>query len=81
LRHDFPNWIPAGFFPPALIIYGLYKMFSPHSRCNILNVVPYIKEVIISPVGEVTFLAAYVGDCLTSLVKVSTRNTRPAALI
>jgi hypothetical protein len=45
-------------------------LLALRSQCNILSLMPIVWQVIISPFGVVTFLSAYVGDVLTSTVKV-----------
>lgn len=41
------------------------------SNCNILAILPALKQVAISPFGVVNYMTVYLGDVLTSTVKVT----------
>lgn len=64
----FPEIIPRGYFPLSIFLYGIYRLIFPwkYRRGLVLSVV----QVMMAPFAEVTFLHTFVGDYLTSTVKV-----------
>ncbi|CAB1112597.1 unnamed protein product [Ectocarpus sp. CCAP 1310/34] len=66
-----PTWVPIQFahtFPLLLLFYMLLCFLTPwHERKGLLRV---LWTTIISPFGQVRFLEGYVGDILTSVVRV-----------
>jgi len=65
---EFPNYIPAGYYPLALTVYAAYRLFHPWALKRKLW--KTLGRCIYAPCGSVTFYDSFVADVLTSLVKV-----------
>jgi hypothetical protein len=69
LRGDTPDWISSGYMPMVLLGYVLYMIMPwPWNRSNQFS--RGVLKVLASPFYEVTFFTSYIGDIMTSMVKV-----------
>ena len=68
INGGFPEFIHRGYFPLALFLYALYRMVRPWKYRR--GVLKTIVQVMMAPFTEVTFLHTFVGDYMTSTIKV-----------
>jgi hypothetical protein len=64
------SWIPPHVYPLLLFIYFILWSFLPWSRRRGLWVT--VKDTMIAPFAESKFRETFVGDVMTSVVKVMT---------
>jgi hypothetical protein len=72
-RGDLPGWVPAQVWPIVTFIPVFLRLLwflRSHSRGHTNGWRLGLLQVVGAPFTEVTFLAGYIGDVLTSLVKV-----------
>eukprot|EP00753_Platysulcus_tardus_P019088 PLAT7049.2.p1 GENE.PLAT7049.2~~PLAT7049.2.p1 ORF type:complete len:780 (-),score=368.98 PLAT7049.2:71-2410(-) len=66
IRGDFPDFVPAQYYPLALLLYMATRLVFPWEHRRLMFVL--LASTVTAPFGAIRYVHSYVGDVMTSMV-------------